>query len=407
MPSFTAILLLLTVRLNSASAGPIKMNGKQIVRALHDNVLLPCTIITNKPISQFMWKLMRGQQELNIFTADFRNGKHQHFDEKFDGRITYVGQDHKNASIYFKNLTLQDEGIYRCIFTLFPDGPFEEEIQLTLTVPPTIMIQTYPVFSPNDCSERLGITCIAANAKPAANINWEMPFAFNASEHIEPPAPNGTVTVSSHFHLCPARSMNGQNVSCIVRHPTLNSLEQVSYKLNITYAARSADVFHKRGLIWGRNRAEGSLLINMSSVIVRPQKTELGSLYLVCSADANPPAIKFIWTKDNGPIPEGVIIENDRVKLIKLTPDLYGLYLCEASNAVGAASGSLYLFTGDHQPRKYIILLIVIILVLVFVIGILSYCYHRKMQTNKETSPEVWMKYKWMKMKLILQQIES
>ncbi|XP_078078882.1 nectin-3-like isoform X4 [Mustelus asterias] len=264
MPSFTAILLLLTVRLNSASAGPIKMNGKQIVRALHDNVLLPCTIITNKPISQFMWKLMRGQQELNIFTADFRNGKHQHFDEKFDGRITYVGQDHKNASIYFKNLTLQDEGIYRCIFTLFPDGPFEEEIQLTLT--------------------------------------------------------------------------------------------------------------------------------DMSSVIVRPQKTELGSLYLVCSADANPPAIKFIWTKDNGPIPEGVIIENDRVKLIKLTPDLYGLYLCEASNAVGAASGSLYLFTGDHQPRKYIILLIVIILVLVFVIGILSYCYHRKMQTNKETSPEVMLR---------------
>ncbi|XP_078402031.1 nectin-1-like isoform X1 [Cetorhinus maximus] len=342
--------------------GPIKVNGKHIVKTLGDDTLLPCTIDSKEVVSQFMWQKRHGQQQQIFFTIVFINGENQHFVDIFDGRMIYVGKSRKNATMYLKNLTLHDEGTYTCIFTFFPAGPVEEEIQLTVQVPPTVMVQTYPVFSPDDCSERLHVTCTAANAKPAATITWETPFTFHANQSIEPPAANGTVTVSSHFHLCPTKSMNRQNISCVVEHPTLKSPIQAPYKLNIAY---------------------------MSSAIVTPQKTEHGSLLLVCAADANPPATKYFWTKDSGSIPDGVITENDHVKLPKMTLDLYGLYTCEAKNTVGTALGSIYLFTDDHQPRQYVVPLIVIILALVIVLSILSYLYYRKTQFDKESSPKM------------------
>ncbi|XP_067890246.1 nectin-3-like isoform X2 [Heterodontus francisci] len=353
-------LMLFMVGFGSAAGGPIKVNGGKIVRSLGDNALLPCTIDTEQVIAQVMWQQKRDEQRRNFFTAVFTNGKEIKYDDIFDGRMTYFGKEGKNASIYLKNITLRDEGTYTCIFTLFPDGPVEEEIQLIVRVPPTVTVQTYPVPSLADCSEHILVTCTAANAKPAADITWETPFTLHANQTIAPSAANGTVTVSSQFHLCPNRSLHGQNIFCVVEHPTLNASKRFPYKLNIYY---------------------------MSSLIVKAQKTEEGGLHLVCDADANPPATKYIWTKENGPIPEGVRTENDQLKLPKLTPDLNGLYRCEASNTVGTAFGSLYLHTSEHQPRQYIVLFIIIV-VLLIMLGILGFLYYKKIPISKEVSPK-------------------
>ncbi|XP_067842572.1 nectin-3-like isoform X2 [Heptranchias perlo] len=312
------LLVELIVSLGSAAGGPIKVNGDKIVRSLGDNTLLPCTINTKQFVSQFMWQQKRGQQQLNFFTLVFTNGNKSSLNDIFDGRMTYVGQEHNNASMFLKNIALSDEGTYICIFTLFPDGPIQEEIQLIVIVPPIVTVQIYPVPSLADCSEKVLVTCTAANAKPAANITWETPFTSDANQNIAPPAANGTVTIFSQFRLCPTRSVHGKNIICVVEHPTLKAPKRFPYKLNISY---------------------------ISSVIVRPHHSEQGRLSLVCDADANPPATKYIWTKENGSIPEGVTTENEQVKLTKLTSDLNGLYTCEASNIVGTVFGSIYLYT--------------------------------------------------------------
>ncbi|XP_060681804.1 nectin-1-like isoform X2 [Hemiscyllium ocellatum] len=317
-----------------------------------------------------MWQHRRGQQKRNFFTAVFKNGKDERPDDIFDGRMTYVGQSSKNASMYLRNITLSDEGIYKCIFTLFPDGPVEEDIQLIVTAPPTVTIKTYPDFSLIDCWKRLVVICTAANAKPAASITWQTPFVVHTNENIGPPAENGTVTVSNRFQLCPNKSLHGQKIVCVVEHPTFIASKHVPYQLTIDY---------------------------MSSAFIDHQMTEDGGLYLICIADANPPPTEYIWTKKNDSIPEGVIIQNDKIKFSKLTPGLYGLYRCEASNTAGTASGSFYLFpiADDQQPRHYKVPFIIVILMLIILLGVLSYLYHRarkkhpQRNSDKETSPEM------------------
>ncbi|XP_043547141.1 OX-2 membrane glycoprotein-like isoform X4 [Chiloscyllium plagiosum] len=263
------VLLLIVWNPGSEAADPIKLNGGQILRSVGDDALLPCTIKTEQTISQFMWRYKRGQQQWNFFTAVFKNGKDERLNDIFNGRMTYVGQSSKNASMYLRNITLSDEGIYSCIFTLFPDGPVEEDIRL------------------------------------------------------------------------------------IVR--------------------------------------------DISSAFIDYQRTEDGGLYLICIADANPLPTEFIWTKKNDSIPEGVIIQKDKIKFSKLTSDLEGLYICAASNTAGTASGSFYLFpiADDQQPRHYMVPFIIIILILIIPLGALSYRYHRarkkrpQRNSDKETSPKM------------------
>ncbi|XP_059502413.1 OX-2 membrane glycoprotein-like isoform X4 [Stegostoma tigrinum] len=234
--SVAVVLWLLVWHLDAAAPGPINVNGDQILRSVGDDTLLPCTIDTEQTISQFMWRHRRGQQQRNFFTAAFRNGKTETLDDTFDDRMTYVGTSSKNASMYLRNITLSDEGTYSCIFTLFPAGPVETDLQLIVTAPPAVTIQTYPVFSLIDCSRHLIVTCIAANAKPAAGITWEVPFNIRANQNTGHPAANGTVTVSSQFHLCPNKSLYGQNIVCVVEHPALRASKRVSYRLNIDFA---------------------------------------------------------------------------------------------------------------------------------------------------------------------------
>ncbi|XP_043547142.1 nectin-4-like isoform X5 [Chiloscyllium plagiosum] len=213
--------------------------------------------------------------------------------------------------------------------------------------PPTVTIQTYPDFSLIDCRKHLIVICTAANAKPAASITWKAPFDVHTDESIGPPAENGTVTVSSWFQLCPNKSLHGQKIVCVVEHPTLNASKHVPYLLTIDYA--------------------------------------------------NPLPTEFIWTKKNDSIPEGVIIQKDKIKFSKLTSDLEGLYICAASNTAGTASGSFYLFpiADDQQPRHYMVPFIIIILILIIPLGALSYRYHRarkkrpQRNSDKETSPKM------------------
>ncbi|XP_059502415.1 nectin-4-like isoform X1 [Stegostoma tigrinum] len=359
--SVAVVLWLLVWHLGAAAPGPINVNGDQILRSVGDDTLLPCTIDTEQTISQFMWRHRRGQQQRNFFTASFRNGKTETLDDTFDDRMTYVGTSSKNASMYLRNITLSDEGTYSCIFTLFPAGPVETDLQLIVTAPPAVTIQTYPVFSLIDCSRRLIVTCIAANAKPAAGITWEVPFNIRANQNTGHPAANGTVTVSSQFHLCPNKSLYGQNIVCVVEHPALRASKRVSYRLNIDY---------------------------ISSVLIKPQKNEDGYLYLICAADANPPPTEYIWTKLNDSIPEGVIIQHDRIKLPKLTPEPYGYYTCAASNIAGTASGSIYLFplADDQKERHYMVPFIVIILMLIILLSTFGYFYQRLRRKNQQRS---------------------
>ncbi|XP_042190535.1 nectin-3 isoform X2 [Callorhinchus milii] len=343
-----------------AASDSITTNGGSLIRDLGDDTQLVCHVNTKQVVSQLTWQRKRDEQFINFFIIVFSNGRNQHFDDNFGGRMSFVGQGERNGTMELKNITLNDDGIYKCIFTLFPHGLLQETLSLSVRVPPIIVIEPYPDIPVADSGESNIATCLAKNAKPGATINWESPFHFSFTQSATPPAPNGTVTVSSPLRLSPTREMNGQHVYCVVEHPALKSPEILDYKLNIHY---------------------------MKSVTITAVKTEQESLQLKCFADANPSPITYTWTKENDSFPKSITEQEDGIlTLPRMTPDLAGLYACETYNKVGSAKAFLYLYA-DHFTQRQHFMIYVIIVLLLFVIIALSFFLHKKISSTRNDTP--------------------
>uniref|UniRef100_A0A671W942 Ig-like domain-containing protein n=1 Tax=Sparus aurata TaxID=8175 RepID=A0A671W942_SPAAU len=99
-----------------------------------ETVVLPCKLIdTTETLSQISWqRTTRGKpRNENFFTILPKDGPK--FVDGYDERFRYIGIfDDNNGSLQLSDVTLMDEGIYTCIFTLFPSGNHKTEIPLNL-----------------------------------------------------------------------------------------------------------------------------------------------------------------------------------------------------------------------------------------------------------------------------------
>ena len=97
-------------------------------------VVLPCKLIdTTETLRQISWqRTTRGKpRNENFFTILPKDGPK--FVDGYDERFRYIGIfDDNNGSLQLSDVTLMDEGIYTCIFTLFPSGNHKTEIPLNL-----------------------------------------------------------------------------------------------------------------------------------------------------------------------------------------------------------------------------------------------------------------------------------
>uniref|UniRef100_A0A4W6G4G8 Immunoglobulin V-set domain-containing protein n=1 Tax=Lates calcarifer TaxID=8187 RepID=A0A4W6G4G8_LATCA len=72
-----------------------------------------------------------------------------------DDRFQFIGNfSDKNGSIQLSNVTLLDEGVYTCIFILFPSGNHETKVPLNLLV---CRHQSSPVERGNNVLHHTGL----------------------------------------------------------------------------------------------------------------------------------------------------------------------------------------------------------------------------------------------------------
>uniref|UniRef100_A0A3P9MDX0 Ig-like domain-containing protein n=1 Tax=Oryzias latipes TaxID=8090 RepID=A0A3P9MDX0_ORYLA len=183
---------------------------------LGSSAILPCHISTNDRLSQITWqRTIKGKAPNDVFLTfqpmigpSYSNGK--------DLRFEFIGNfNNKNGTLKFSDVTLDDEGSYTCIFSLFPSGKQSRNSQLVILVPPITNLMDYTPFEGNE--EVPLATCTAAASKPKAEVRWiKGSLEGKVREELkETQHANGTTTTWSTLLGKPGREMNvcspGQN----------------------------------------------------------------------------------------------------------------------------------------------------------------------------------------------------
>ncbi|XP_030614154.1 nectin-4-like [Archocentrus centrarchus] len=276
--------------------------------------ILPCHIIdTNDDLTQITWqRRTRGKpQNDNFLTIQPRNGPL--FVNGGDDRFKYVGSfNDKNGTLQLSNVALKDEGIYTCIFTLFPSGNQKTEIPLILLVPPSTSVKDSLPTSGTE--EVLFATCTAAGSRPPAEVRWltgtlaEKVRTTTKSTHYD----NGTTTTVSSLFGVPTRELNGHLVECVISGDSLSTEVILPFTIQVYFSPTEVNI------------------------------TAISDDSFECMTDANPNA-KFTWNRSGRSLPQSAVkVEGAKLQLLSLNSDLNGLYQCEASNTYGRKHSQLY-----------------------------------------------------------------
>ncbi|KAK2905280.1 hypothetical protein QQF64_033554 [Cirrhinus molitorella] len=168
------------------------------------------------------------------------------------------------------------------------------------------------------------VTCTTSRTKPAAEVSWNLgdlsnsvKVSTNTVKHLD-----GTFTVTSSLIATPTVQMHQQLVQCVIRHAALKEELEIDHKITVHYPPQL--------------------------VFVTPFKNGSNAEVYQCEADCNPAATHFRWHSMHQTIPNDAIkTEGNKLYFLKLTSDLSGLYICEASNEYGKGIGSLYWQKGE------------------------------------------------------------
>lgn len=269
---------------------------------------------TEESLSRIIWrKKTREDPVEKSFFIILPDGRTENING-LKGRIKFIGNiAEKNGSVQLLGMRLLDEGIYTCIFNLFPSGPFETNINVTVLVPPEVSVAgAIPVSG--DINVTLA-SCFAANARPAAKVLWSLGDlqSFLRTETSHTMHSHGTFTVVSNLVGVASKDLNQQKVQCVVTHEALDNELVLDYSINIHYPPES--------------------------VLIIPDKPTEPKEFQ-CLVESNPRPINYTWTRVNKTTLQ---LEGNKLLVAKLSPDFNGLYICKASNQYGSSSGSLYI----------------------------------------------------------------
>ncbi|XP_071210923.1 nectin-3-like [Salvelinus alpinus] len=303
-----------------------------------EDVDLSCRLIeTTEDLEQITWQKSTAEETQNHnLMLIYPNGVTKFIAPNgLTDRVQFIGNPSENlGSIRITAVRLLDEGTFTCIFSVFPSGAYNIEILLTVLVPPvvSVTVDVPPVIGEN---EVILAICVAAGAKPQADVKWKtgtfgslLKIVTNSTQHA-----NGTTTVLSHLLGVPTRAANQQQVQCVVNQSALATERSYNYNLDIHYPSQTVNV----------------TLSETSKATV-----------LLCVADGNPQP-NYTWSRVAQPWPgSSVRAEGDTLHLLSLSSELNGLYVCEASNPYGRATGSLYVHTSAETSAVCWVLLFAI-----------------------------------------------
>ncbi|XP_011479308.1 poliovirus receptor isoform X1 [Oryzias latipes] len=288
-----------------------------------ESVTLRCQFInggsTKLTQVSWIWEPVDGQRD-NI--AVYHPVYGQSFPNPlFKDRVAFLFNNLENPTIRISKLRMSDAGRYTCEYATYPTGNEQGTTNLVMLAKPKNSADVVTVQA--GTKSVVVAQCVAADSKPAATINWISSVRGNYSTSTTS-GPDGTVTVRSEYRLVPTAEDNNKDVTCMVDQRTQDRQWTKSLRLSVEFPPSVSIAGYDQNWYVGRSNAE-----------------------LVCVFNANPPPTAITWKSASGPLPDSVVVENDRLSIRKVDDAVNTTFICEVKNKHGANSHHINVFVNE------------------------------------------------------------
>uniref|UniRef100_A0A8C7WZG8 Nectin cell adhesion molecule 3 n=1 Tax=Oryzias sinensis TaxID=183150 RepID=A0A8C7WZG8_9TELE len=294
-----------------------------------ESVTLRCQFInggsTKLTQVSWIWEPVDGQRD-NI--AVYHPVYGQSFPNPlFKDRVAFLFNNLENPTIRISKLRMSDAGRYTCEYATYPTGNEQGTTNLVMLAKPKNSADVVTVQA--GTKSVVVAQCVAADSKPAATINWISSVRGNYSTSTTS-GPDGTVTVRSEYRLVPTAEDNNKEVTCMVDQRTQERQWTKSLRLSVEFPPSVSIAGYDQNWYVGRSNAE-----------------------LVCVFNANPPPTAITWKSASGPLPDSVVVENDRLSIRKVDDAVNTTFICEVKNKHGANSHHINVFVNEQQKTEH------------------------------------------------------
>ncbi|KAJ0063532.1 hypothetical protein NL108_003814 [Boleophthalmus pectinirostris] len=299
----------------------------RINAVLGRNITLSCRIEvgSNLSLTQSSWErqLPSGTLTLAVFNPEYGTS----VSPDYLRRVSFVSPSVRDATIILEGVGFEDIGSYTCKVATFPLGNTQASTYVNILVEPKVYVSAGPTALMDGANESLVATCIAEKGRPAAEVFWETQL-YGRSDSQSQQEANGTTSVHVHYLWQPQSYAQGRVLTCVVKHPALQTEFRIPFTLNVHFAP----VVSIEGI--AQNWYVGQENVKFD-----------------CGAKANPPARHYTWIRLDGLMPDGVRIVNNTFTFTRpLDRNDSGVYRCEVMNDIGLRSKDVNLWVQDPPP---------------------------------------------------------
>ncbi|XP_072231602.1 nectin-3-like protein isoform X1 [Leuresthes tenuis] len=297
---------------------------KRVSAVLGKNVTLECRVEvgTNLTLTQSSWerRLPSGSVTVAVYNPEFGTS----IPPEYINRLYFRSPSSHDATIVLENVGFSDIGIYTCKVATFPLGNTQASTTVNVLVEPKVYVSAGSTALIDGGNETVVAICIAERARPPAEVSWESNL-FGKSEVQLFDDVNGTTSTQVRYIWQPTRHVQGHELTCVVRHPALQSDFRIPYQLNVQFAPDISVVGYDGDWYVGRENVQ-----------------------MTCKANANPPAHHFRWIRLDSEMPEGVEIINSTLLFLRpLQRNDSGVYRCEVANDINLRSRDVRILIQD------------------------------------------------------------
>ncbi|CAI5689416.1 unnamed protein product [Oreochromis niloticus] len=179
---------------------------------MREDAEFSCQLLENKDVLQVTWQKISAGGETNVATYNKYFG--QRVNDGFTDKVEFKYTGLQNCSIVIRNVTVQDEGCYRCLFNTYPEGAFTGRTCL----------QVYELHEPvvdvreSNSTEEWVVSC-SATGRPAPTVTLsvsQQDLNFSQYNTVNVSNTNTTFTVTTTAVLSGSRN-NSTQVGCAAR----------------------------------------------------------------------------------------------------------------------------------------------------------------------------------------------